>query len=80
MISGETMQYQKVRRILQYHVPNKLLSSEKFAYHVILLFCPFRDEKELLLVSPPIYKKNFKRKESTIVHKVFETNSSFYVR
>ena len=31
MISGETMQCRKVRRILRYHVPNKLSAPEKFA-------------------------------------------------
>ena len=28
-------------------VPNKLLAPEKLAHHVLLLFYPFRDEKEL---------------------------------
>ena len=30
---------------LPYQVPNKLLSSEKFAHHVLVLFYWFRDEK-----------------------------------
>ena len=34
---------------------NKLLSSEEFA-HVLLLFYPFRDEKELLSGFPPLYQ------------------------
>ena len=41
------MRCQKVRRILRYHVPKKLLSPEKFPQHVMLLFFPFRDEKQL---------------------------------
>ena len=45
MISGETIQCCKVRRILRYDVPNKLLTLEKMAHHMLLLFYPFRDEK-----------------------------------
>ena len=38
-------------------MPNKLLSPEKFAHHVLLLFYPFRDEKELLSgFPPPLYQ------------------------
>ena len=55
-ISGERMQCCKVRRRVWYHVPNKILYSEKFAHHVLLLFCPFRDEKELLSGLPPLYQ------------------------
>ena len=33
-------------------MPNKLLYPEKFAHHVMLLFLPFRDEKELLSGCP----------------------------
>ena len=36
--SGEAMRCRKVRRILRCHMPNKLLSPEKFAHHVLLLF------------------------------------------
>ena len=39
MISGETMQFCKLRRIFQYYEPSKLLS---------LLFYPFRYQRELL--------------------------------
>ena len=55
MISGETMRCQKVRRILICHVSDKLLSPEKFAHHVMLLFFPFRDEKQLLSGCSPLY-------------------------
>ena len=48
MISGETMRCCKVRRILWYYMPKKLLSPGKFSHHVLLLFYPFRDENELL--------------------------------
>ena len=37
-------------------MPNKLLFPEKFAYHVMLSFFPFRDEKQLLSVCPPLYQ------------------------
>ena len=39
------MRCSKVRGVLRYQVPNKLLSLEKLARHVLLLFYPFRDEK-----------------------------------
>ena len=50
------MRCRKVRRNLRYHVPNKLLSPETFAHHVMLLFFPFRDEKQLLSSYPLIYQ------------------------
>ena len=37
-------------------MPNKLLFPEKFAHHVMLSFFPFRDEKQLLSVCPPLYQ------------------------
>ena len=55
LILGETMRCRKVRRILCYHVPNKRLSREIFAHHLLLFFYPFRDEKELLPGFPPTY-------------------------
>ena len=56
MISREGMRCRNVRRILQYHVPNKILYPEKSSDHVLLLFYPFRDEKELLLGLPPLHQ------------------------
>ena len=56
MISRETMQHHKVRRILRYHVANKLLCPEKLAHHVLLLFYILKDEKELLPVFQRIYQ------------------------
>ena len=54
MTSGETVRCRKIRpNILRYHEPNKLLSREKFAHHM-LLFHPFKDEKELLSHFPPL--------------------------
>ena len=63
MILGEIMRYSEVRRILRYHVSNKLLSPEKFAHNMLLLFYPFRDEKELLSGFPPIYKTKLQEEE-----------------
>ena len=37
-------------------MPNKLSSPEKTASQVLLLFYPFRDEKELLSSLPPLYQ------------------------
>ena len=47
---------QKVRRILRYHMPNKLLFPEKFAHHVMPFFFSFRDEKQLLSGCPLLYQ------------------------
>ena len=76
MISGETMRYCKVRTVLQYHVPNKLLSPEKFAHHVLLLFYPFRDEKELLSGFPPLYQNKLQEQG---VRDVVNTNKIKFV-
>ena len=56
MISGETMRCRKVGRILRYHEPNEFLFPEKFAHHLMLLFFPFRDEKQFLSGCPPLYQ------------------------
>ena len=37
-------------------MPNKLLSPEKFADHVLILFVLFRAEKQLLSGCPPFYQ------------------------
>ena len=50
------MRCRKVRRILRYRMPNKPLSPETFAHHVLILFYPFRDEKELLSGFPPMHQ------------------------
>ena len=52
----------QIRQILRYHVPNKLLSPDKFAHHVLLLFYPFREEKELLSGFPPLYRNKLQEK------------------
>ena len=63
MILVETRRGRKVRRILSYHVSNKLLSTESFAQPILLLFYRFRDEKELLSDFPKCIKRNCKKKE-----------------
>ena len=60
MISEETMRCRKVRRILQYHILNKLLPPEKFAHHALLLFNSFRDEK-FLSGFPPLYQNKLQK-------------------
>ena len=67
MTSGETMGCRKGRRILRYHVPNKLLSPEKFAHHVLLLFYPFRIKKNCYQAFHQCIKTNCKRKESRML-------------
>ena len=57
------MRCHKVRRILRYHVPNKLLSSEKLAHHVLLLFYLFRYEKDLLSCFPPMYQNKLQEEQ-----------------
>ena len=37
-----------VRRVLRYHTPNKYRFPEKFVYHLLFLFFPFRSEEQLL--------------------------------
>ena len=45
-------------------MPNKLLSPEKFGYHVLLLFCSLRDENELLSGLPPMYQNKLQEEEA----------------
>ena len=46
----------KVKRILQYHSPNKVLYVEKYIHHLLCLSCPFSHEKELLSRCPHLYQ------------------------
>lgn len=59
------MRCRKVRKILQYHLPKKLLPPEKFAHYLMLLLFPFRDEKQLLSGCPPYIKTKFKNIRSS---------------
>ena len=40
---------------LQQHVPNKETRPEEYAHHMLFMYYPFRDEKELLSGNPPTY-------------------------
>ena len=54
--SNKTCQYQPDL------LDNKLLSPEKFAHHMLLLFYAFRYEKELLSSFPPVYQNKLQEK------------------
>ena len=56
MISGETTCCRIVRQILRYHVLNKLLSPEKYAHVVMLLFFSIQRRKQLLSGCPSFYQ------------------------
>ena len=58
----ETIRCRKTRGILAYHVPNKHLSLEKIAHHVLLLFYTLRDEKKLLTDFPPLNQNRLQEK------------------
>ena len=65
MISVETMRCCKVRRILRYHAPNNLLSSENFAYHAFaLVFFSLREEKKINIMLSAIASKQTARARS----------------
>ena len=61
MTLGEKMRFQ--RRILRCHVPNKLSSPEIFAHHVLLLYYPFRDVKDLLSGFPLMYQNKLQEEQ-----------------
>ena len=42
-------------------MPNKLLAQDTFAHHMLLLFYPFRDEKEMLLCFPPLHQNKLRQ-------------------
>ena len=50
--------------------PNKLLSPEKIAHPVLLLFYPFRDEKDLLSGLPPMYQNKVQEEQVQDVIKI----------
>ena len=59
----------QVRRMLRYHTPNKHQYPEKYAHHLLLLFCPFISENELLGGTSHTYQGNFSANGVTeIVH------------
>ena len=48
MLSNEKFKSHKIPYVLQYYVPNKETSPEEYAYHMLFMYYPFRDEKEVL--------------------------------
>ena len=69
--SEAAMGCRKVRRIIQYHVRNKLLSPQKFVHHVMLLLFSFCDEKQLLSGCPSLYQNKLQEQG---VHDVVNRN------
>lgn len=53
----------KERRILHCHIQNKVLLSEYFAHHLLLLFYPIKDKKEWLSSFPPLNRNRMQEKE-----------------
>ena len=59
MNSNDKMRCRKVRRVLRYHTPNKHQYPEKYAHHLLLLFCPFRSKNELLGGTSHTYQEKY---------------------
>ena len=53
--SGERLHYRKVELVLRYHVPNKFKDPKGYAHHLLFMFYPFRDERELTVGQPSSY-------------------------
>ena len=49
------MKCRKTPYVLQYCVPNKETKPEEYAHHILFMYYPFKDEKELLSGNPPTY-------------------------
>ena len=48
MSSKQKLKCRKVQAVLRYHVPNRHRFPERYAYHLLLMYYPFRSEAELL--------------------------------
>ena len=55
LLSNEKIKCRKIPYVLQYYVPNKETSPEEYAHHMLFMYYPFRNEKELLSGNPPTY-------------------------
>ena len=53
MSPKEKMKCRKLLSVLRYFTPNKNRDYESYAQHLLLLFCPFRDESDLKVGIPP---------------------------
>ena len=54
LLLNEKMKAAK-HHVLLYYVPNKETKPDKYAHHMLFMYFPFRDEKELLSGNPPTY-------------------------
>ena len=55
LISNEKFKCRNISYVLQYYVPNKEISPEERAHHMLFMYYPFRNEKELLSGDAPTY-------------------------
>ena len=55
LLSNGKLKCRKIPYVLQYYVPNKETSPEEYAHHMLFMYYPFRNEKELLSGNPPTY-------------------------
>ena len=71
LLSNEKMKCRKTPYVLQYYVPNKETKPWEYAHHMLFMYYPFRDEKELLSGNPPnIRPLNIKQREVlNFIHK-----------
>ena len=59
LINGnEYMKCRKVKAILRYHTPNKIKEPESYFHHLLMLYCPWRDENNLM-ASDQTYASKF---------------------
>ena len=70
--SNEKVKWHKTSYVLQYYVPNTETKPEEYAHHMLLMYYPFRDKKELLNGSPRTYVK--KLSEPGVINLVNQNN------
>ena len=63
--------------VLQYYVPKKETSPKEYAYHILFIYYPFRDEKVLLSENPPTYVS--KLSEPGVIEVVNQNYSLFEI-
>ena len=59
LLSNEKMKCRKTSYILKHYVPNKKTKAEKYAHHILFMYYPLRDERELLSRNPFTYASKF---------------------
>ena len=55
LLSNEKLNCCKIQNVLEYYIPNKEKSSEEYTHHMLFMYYPFRDEKDLLSGNPSTY-------------------------